>query len=371
MPVTATTRFQFFWHAPSVSRAMRAGVSLHSHTMYSEEGFEIIPEWVVSMARLKKQVESLIFGKKPDAPYEFRRGYWTPPLTPRQAYRLEQKQIENLFQLPGFVSLTDHDDIRAGGLLSVLDQFRNTPISTEWTVPYGPTFFHLGVHNLKPSMAETLRQQMAAYTAEPKPEQLQPLFEQITKDPDVLVVLNHPLWDEKHIGQVHHAKTLRALLDDHGRCVHALELNGLRTLEENKLVRELADSRNLAAVAGGDRHGLEPNAVINLTAASTLVEFLHEVRYRRFSHVVFLPQYSHGHVKRIVRSVVDVLQDYPENFAGRRTWGDRVFYRDPEGGPPIPFASVWEPGALDGVRRLVLATRLVDRRRSSAILTSA
>jgi len=371
MPVTAKTRFQFFWQECSVAKGMRAGVSLHSHTMYSEEGFELIPEWAVSIARLKKQVDSVLFGGEPASPYEFRRGYWTPPLTPRQAYRLEQKQIEHLFQLPGLVSLTDHDDIRAGALLRVLDQFRDTPVSTEWTVPYGQTFFHLGIHNLKPATAQTMQRQMADFTAHPQPQRLRSLLEQLNGDPDVLVVLNHPLWDEKHIGQPHHEQVLRALLDEHGDHVHALELNGLRTLEENKRVREIADNRNVAAVAGGDRHGLEPNALVNLTAASTLVEFLHEVRYRRFSHVVFLPQYRHGHVERIIRSVVDVLRDYPDNFAGRRTWGDRVFYRDPNGGPPVPFASVWKRDELDVVRRLVTATRLVDRRRSSAILTNA
>ncbi len=371
MSVTATTRVQFFWEDSSISRMVRSGVSLHSHTMYSEESFDVIPDWVAWTARLSKWGDSVLPAGACETPYVFRHGYWTPPLTPRQAYRLEQKQIEDLFHLPALVSLTDHDDIRAGALLGILEQFRTAPISTEWTVPYKQTFFHLGLHNLKPAMAQIFQDEMIGFTAKPDPERLQFLLRQINDDSDVLVVLNHPLWDEKHIGQANHESALRTLLDEHGRYLHALELNGLRTLKENKRVRAIADHRNLAAVAGGDRHGLEPNALINLTRASTLIEFIHEVRFGRFSHVVFLPQYRHGHVQRIVQSVVDVLRDYPENFEGRRTWGDRVFYRDPNGGSPVPFAAVWEPCALEAVRRMVLATKLVDKRRSSAILTSA
>ena len=50
----------------------------------------------------------------------FGNGFWTPPLPPRQAYRLEEKQIHSFFDLPAIVSLTDHDNIRASLLLRVI-----------------------------------------------------------------------------------------------------------------------------------------------------------------------------------------------------------------------------------------------------------
>ncbi len=364
MSVTATTRLQLFWRDSTVPRDMRSGVSLHSHTMYSEEGFEIIPDWVVKLGELRAP-------GKFDPRFEFRRGFWTPPLSPRQAYRLEEKQIERQFQLPGLVSLTDHDDIRAGSMLRVLSRFNRIPVSIEWTIPYGPTFFHLGIHNLNAGAARDIAADLAAYTSAPGKGQLGELLTWLLKDPDLLVVLNHPLWDEKHIGQAQHEAVLARLLAEHQDRFHALELNGFRSAAENERVAQLARDWNLAAVAGGDRHGLEPNALLNLSLASTFPEFVHEVRYRRFSHIVFMPQYRQPHAVRVLHAIVDVLRDYPENFEGRRTWGDRVFYRDSETAAPVPFASVWAPVTVGLVRRLLLATRLVDRRPASVILTGA
>ena len=46
------------------------------------------------------------------------------------------------------VSLTDHDDIEAPSTLHVLPEMGDVPISLEWSAPYGPSFFHIGVHNL-------------------------------------------------------------------------------------------------------------------------------------------------------------------------------------------------------------------------------
>ena len=69
-------------------------------------------------------------------------------LAPRQAYDLERQQLETALGTDGLVSLTDHDDIEAGSSLAVVGGLGPIPVSVEWTVPFGPTFFHLGVHNL-------------------------------------------------------------------------------------------------------------------------------------------------------------------------------------------------------------------------------
>jgi len=128
---------------------------------------------------------------------------------------------------------------------------------------------------------------------------------------------------------------------------------------------------NLPVVAGGDRHGLEPNAVVNLSRAETLAGFIHEVRYQRRSDVVFMPQYRQPQLLRIVHVVTDVLRDYPDNFEGRRNWPDRVFYRDPETGTALPFARVCSGRGTQMIRHLLTALRIVDRRPPSVILTSA
>ena len=262
MTVTAKTTFQLFWQDRSVNSEFRNGVSLHSHTMYSEESLDMVPRYTAKVPYLggairRQQAE---YSRRNNAAFDFANAFWTPPLAPRQAYRLEEKQIQRQFNLPALISLTDHDDVRAGTQLHVLDRFRKVPVSTEWTIPFGPTFFHLGVHNMPAGDSAALMHQLESFTANPKETKLAGMLEMLNAYPDVLLVLNHPLWDEKGIGIEQHAGIARDLLERYGHLLHALELNGLRAWGENKQVIALGRQIGLPLVAGGDRHGREPNA---------------------------------------------------------------------------------------------------------------
>jgi hypothetical protein len=373
MLVAASTKLQFLWRNRSIANEFRAGVSLHSHTMYSEESLDSAAPFIAGMPFLSRAIrrQEAEYRRSRGVDLDLQRGFWTPPLAPRQAHRLEQKQIEAQFQLPALVSLTDHDDVRAGVQLRVLERFSSAPVSTEWTIPFENTFFHLGVHNLPPHESNAIMLQLSAYTAQPRPAELRRTLEALHANPDVLVVLNHPFWDEKGIGRQRHEAALAALLDRHRRCIHALEANGLRTSAENRRVFELGQCLDMPVVAGGDRHGVEPNAILNLSRADTLSGFIQEVRRERSSHVVFMPQYRQPQIVRIVHTVIDVLREYPENFEGRRTWPDRVFYRDPQTGSPVPLAAVCRGRGTRIVGRLIAAMRVMDRRPPSVILTSA
>jgi hypothetical protein len=141
-----------------------------------------------------------------------------------------------------------------------------------------------------------------------------------------------------------------------------LELNGLRGWDENKQVIALGRETGLPLVAGGDRHGREPNAILNLSRAATFAELTQEIRHDRLSHVVFMPQYREPLKLRILQTMIDVVRDYPENFAGRKSWGDRVFYRDPETGVAIPLASIWNDGGPMIVKHFIAAMRLLEWR---------
>ncbi len=152
--------------------------------------------------------------------FSFSDAFWTPPLAPRQAYRVEEKQIQRKFKLPALVSLTDHDDIRAGAQLHVLERYKPIPISTEWTIPFEETFFHLGIHNLPASDSEKWMKRFTDFTANPQPSDLGPLLAAVDALPNVLIVLNHPLWDEKGIGSERHASILKTLLAQHGPFMH-------------------------------------------------------------------------------------------------------------------------------------------------------
>ena len=358
------TQFQFFWQDRSIPKDFRAGVSLHSHTMHSEESLEMIPRYTAKVPYLGAAIrrQEAAYKERNGDHLDFRRAFWTPPLAPREAHRLEEKQIQAQFQLPGFVSLTDHDDIRAGTHLQVLERFREAPISTEWTIPFGATFFHMGVHNMPAADSAGIMDVLKSYTANPLEESLAGVLSMLNGYPDILLVLNHPYWDEKGIGNAEHAEVLQRLLGTHGPSIHALELNGLRSWDENRKVIRSGSSMGMPVVSGGDRHGLEPNAILNLTRGGNLVEFIHEVRYARFSHVVFMPQYHEPLKLRVLQTMVDVVREYPSNFEGRRTWADRVYFKGPNATTPMPLSSYWKNGGPRVVKHFIAAMRLLERR---------
>jgi hypothetical protein len=353
MSVTGRTTFQFFWQSPSVDRGFRSGVSLHSHTTYSKESLEMIPRYTARVPCLGRALGHHL---------DFKQAFWVPPFSPRQAYRLEEKQIARRFQLPALVSLTDHDDIRAGQLLRVLERFRHVPVSTEWTIPFGSTFFHLGVHNLPPNDAGAIMQEFERYTADPSDEKLGPILDALNAYPDVLLILNHPLWDEKGIGPSNHLHVLRRLLETHRSRLHALELNGLRSWRENKNVIEIGMEVALPLVSGGDRHTREPNAILNLSRATSFPEFVDEVRRHGLSHVAFMPQYHEPIKLRILQTIVDIVRDYPENLPGLRRWSDRFFYCEPGKLAPTPLSALWNSECPSVIRYLVVAMRFLEWR---------
>lgn len=356
--------FQFLWKSPVVEPMFRSGVSLHSHTMYSEESLEMVPRYTTKVPYLGRAIrrQEEEYHRKNRKHFSFADAFWTPPLAPRQAYRLEEKQIQRKFNLPALVSLTDHDDIRAGAHLRVLDRFKHVPVSTEWTIPFGATFFHLGIHNLPFGEADGWMQRFAAFTADPQPTNLSKLLAGLDALQSVLIVLNHPLWDEKGIGGERHAAALKTLLAQYGSYFHALELNGLRGWKENKEVAALARELDVPVVGGGDRHGREPNAIVNLSRATTFAEFVEEIRGERVSHTVFMPQYQEPLKMRVLQTMADVVREYPENFGGRRTWADRVHYRDPETNTTTSLGQLWPDGGPTIVKHFISAMRIVGWR---------
>lgn len=373
MAVTATTKLQFFWRDSFVPSEIRTAVSLHSHTMYSEESLEMIPRYTARVRYLGAAIrrQQAQYGRRTGHELDFSTAFWTPPFAPRQAFRIEEKQIHRRLQLAALVSLTDHDDVRAGLLLRVLERCSNAPVSTEWTVPFGPTFFHLGVQNLPVGEARDIMARLSAFTAKPTDSEFWALLGMLNAYPDVLLVLNHPLWDEKGIGAANHTQVLETLLERHGRWLHALELNGLRSWEENKNVLRLAQQSGLPLVGGGDRHGREPSAILNLTSSDNFVDFVHETRRNRRTHVLFMPSYAEPLKLRILQTMIDVVREYPENLEGRRHWVDRVYYRESPGSAPKPISELWQDGGPKLVKRFVAAMRLLESPALGSVLRIA
>jgi hypothetical protein len=338
----------YLWRDKKAAQGFRSGVSLHSHTSQSHETLDFLanlgnqyPVIRPLLTRLEQRSERM-HGVR----INYAASYWTPPMTPKLAFMQESQQIEKLDLAP-MVSITDHDNITAPMLLRTVPSARQIPVSVEWTAPYGGQAFHLGVHNLPSAHAAEWMKTLADYTANPSESsdrRLTEILKALNDEPNVLVVFNHPLWDLYLIGQEKHKFVVGAFLQKNGNYLHALELNGLRNWDENRAVRQLAEQWNMLLISGGDRHGVEANANINLTNATNFNEFVHEIRHEKKSDVLFMPQYAEPWKHRLLQSTLDAIRCYPEFPQGSRTWDERVYHPDANG-VVRPLSELWPNGA--------------------------
>jgi hypothetical protein len=364
----------YFWQAPEITRSYTTAVALHGHTIHSKESLYFISDYA-NRSAVSRRILAHLEGKCEKVRPNFGQAYWTPPLPPRAAYELEKNQIENTVGLASMVSLTDHDNVEAALLLRLLPETRDIAISFEWTVPYESTEIHLGVHNLPGGSVAALVSEMQAYTADPNTRRLPEILAGLNDIPELLLVLNHPLWDLCAIGRSAHRDSVERFLMKHNSFFHAFELGGLRNWQENQDVVDLAEKWKHPAISGGDRHGCEPAAVLNLTRAVTFGQFVEEVRRGRLSNLVFMPQYRQSWAVRMLRTVNDVVADIPGHPLGAR-WDDRTFHPDADG-VVRPLSQIWQkcPGFLNTIFagfRLIetepvkAATRFVSNRCKSA-----
>ena len=353
MPSSAIS---YLWRDKDAPRSFRTGVSLHSHTNQSRETLDFLanfgnqfPVMRPLLSRLERRAEQM-HGIRID----YSASYWTPPMTPKLAFDLEMRQIEKLGLSP-MVSITDHDNIKAPMLLRTVPSARQIPVSVEWSAPYGGSqAFHLGVHNLPSARATEWMATLQDFTARPSDARLTEILAALHSERNVLVVFNHPMWDLYLIGKEKHQFLVNEFLQKNGAYIHALELNGLRNWNENREVRRLAEKWNMLLISGGDRHGVEPNANVNLTNATSFTEFVHEVRRERKSNVLFLPQYAEPWKHRLLQSTVDAVRHYPEFPQGSRSWDDRVFHPD-AAGVVRPLSGLWPNGSAPRVLGAVVA----------------
>lgn len=332
-----TQTVSYLWREPHAADGFTTGVSLHSHTNQSKETLDFIAElsndWAF-LPPIMRWFEQRCVKTSGIQPH-YARAYWTPPLTPRLAFDLERTQIEQKLQMPAMVSITDHDDIQAPMLLRSLESARQIPVSVEWTVPFGQGAFHLGIHNLPSASGAEWMQRMEAFTAIPLAERpaklLSEMLAELDEVPSVLIVFNHPMWDLYRIGEAKHRFLVNDFLAVNGQHIHALELNGLRNWDENNQVTRLAQQWNQLLISGGDRHGVEPNANVNLTHETSFTGFVNEVRKERISNVLFMPQYAEPWKHRLLNSTLAAIRNYPDFPEGSQRWDERVYHPDADG----------------------------------------
>lgn len=351
----------------------RSAASLHCHTHFSKEILTFIPYYASRVPILSGYFSAALekYRSTHGVELDFSKAYWTPPVTPRQVIDVETLQIEKELGLPALVSITDHDDIEAGLLLQVLGTPDQYPISMEWTVPFGGGYFHLGVHNLQRENAVELATAMQKFTnGSADSPSLDELLGVLNESPSTLIVLNHPFWDLELIGGEHHRNCLRAFIARHGDKLHALEINGFRTWKENRETMMLANELGLPLVSGGDRHGCQPNSIINLTRARSFDDMVGEIREDRHSDILILPGYREPMVTRVLESVAEVIGNHPGHALGHSHWSDRIHFNfnGADASESQPLSTHWPDGGPGWVRlSLWLLRRLGSKELKSAL----
>ncbi|MBN2433425.1 MAG: hypothetical protein JXQ27_18280 [Acidobacteria bacterium] len=345
-------------------------VSLHSHTHESHESLSMVPEYAARIPFIANMFKSDMdrYQSKRGSPLDFSRIYWTPPVSPWQVLNSEQEHIHQM-GLDALVSITDHDSITAA-----LDLRRDTPgadipVSVEWTAPVDDAVFHLGIHNMPPAKAPAQLAAMQAYTADPQPARLHEILHWLNHSATTLVVLNHPFWQAKGLAADQQEMAVRRFLAAHLPRIHAFELNGYRPWRENREVLRLAADAERPVISGGDRHGCNPNAILNLSQARTFDEFAHMVRDDRQSEVIIMPTYHDDVRLRQLEMAADIVRNFPRDSHHRPHWTDRVFLR--EDGGLRPLAYYWKRVGPPWVEYLLGLMRMLGHRslRSALRLT--
>jgi predicted metal-dependent phosphoesterase TrpH len=259
---------------PHPDREYGYAVSLHNHSCHSVERLAALNHVVKKafMRPLSGIVQrSFGLGHVPDLNYG--EITFNPPYRPDDVYQMEAAVAANWGFDGVHLAITDHDEF--AGSLALLrerpDLNGRTAVSEELSLWFLGHLFHLGVSHMPENGAEETHAQIQAAARAGRYDEL---FEVLAAS-GCLVILNHPLVAWKPGAQ---AIPVTELLSRYGWAIHALEVNGMRTREENDGVLELARHWRKPVVGGGDSHLLVPSSVISVSRAATFKDFVAEVR---------------------------------------------------------------------------------------------
>jgi hypothetical protein len=315
------------------ARAYSSVVSVHAHSHHSRESLTDVPDYISRVPlvgrRFLRELRACL--DREGCPADYTNVWWHPPVSPRDLFESEIRHIEDRFALDGIVSITDHDNIAGGVELRQLFAERRAPIALEWTLPFAGTFFHLGVHNLPAVDASAWFTRLLQIATNPTDDAVGDALHDLHGMREALIVFNHPLWDLAGAGE-QHLPLVRSFLERYGACVHALEMNGYRSWNENQQVGRLSEACGLPIIF-----------------ATSFAEFAAEIR-RGLSHVVVMPEYRTSLSSRILASASDVLRARRARSCQER-WTDRISWDT--GNHVRTLSSLWPNGGSLWVRSAV------------------
>jgi len=259
---------------PEPSQEFASLVCLHTHSCHSKEDLAGL-NWVVQLGYMRpfKGLLQRSFGLAGIPDLDYRELGYRPPFRPGDIRSMEAENARRLGVDQLLLAVTDHDEV-AGSLelrQQNPDQRDLIALGEELSVRYDGHVFHLGLSGLP---EESLHDAHASLQASARGGRLDELFEQL-QSLGCLVVLNHPLitWN-----RVRTEVPALSLVKRYGWAIDALELNGMRSSEENRRVVELARHVGKPLVGGGDSHLLMPSSALCASRATTYADFIAEVR---------------------------------------------------------------------------------------------
>jgi predicted metal-dependent phosphoesterase TrpH len=269
---------------PHPDREFSHAVSLHNHSCHSVERLAALNQ-VVKLAYMRpwSGVLQKSFGLGGVSDLNYGEITFNPPYSPEDVYEMEAASAAKWGFDGVHLAITDHDEF--AGSLALL---RGRPdlagctdltgctsgriaIGEELSLWFQGHLFHLGVSHLPESGVEETHARMQAAAQDKRYDEL---FETLAAS-GCLVVLNHPLiaWRKGAEGI-----PVAELLSRYGWAIHALEINGMRSREENDRVLELARHWRKPVVGGGDSHLLVASSVLSLSQAASFKDFVAEVK---------------------------------------------------------------------------------------------
>jgi predicted metal-dependent phosphoesterase TrpH len=250
-------------------------VCLHTHSRFSTENLASL-NWVsrLSYMRPLKGVLQWSFGLGGVSDLDYSHLCYHPPFRPSDIWNLESANAARLGMERLLLTVTDHDEVTGAQELR-----RERPadaerigLGEELTIRFQDHVFHLGLSGLPPDRVEEVHSSLQSSARQGR---LDAVFEEL-ESLGCLVVLNHPLidWRRGATG----AGSAPDLLRRYGRAIDALEINGMRPVEENRRVAELARQVGKPLVGGGDSHLLTASGALCASRAASYTDFVAEVK---------------------------------------------------------------------------------------------
>ena len=336
---------------PRASR-FRTGVSLHGHTLHSEEKLDFIYRVArqITPIRIALERSEARHRRLHGVSLDLSRAWWTPPLSAYEAWAVETRQITERLGLAPLVSLSDHDNIDGPILLQHRAEMpADASFRRNGGRSFGGTrFFHIGIHSLRDrESARELNGRSGRLHGPDIEGRSRRHVPRARGEPRNTHHFQSPQLGRKQDrrgGPPRHRPPVCRHLPSVSPRVRAewpAGAHGRRTAPSIDLARHFGE----LVISGGDRHGLEPNALLNLSNASSFPEFVEEIR-DGYSHVVLTKQYMEPLSMRVLQQVEDVLRDYDRHVYGTH-WSDRSFYLGDDG-VTRPLSALWgeEPLAV-------------------------